>query len=173
MVANLGDDDPPVARKAATGRRRRRRRESPLAWWALFAAVALAAWWTRSWRVALLGLLLWCLYEFVLVPTICRIMTRQGFPCREPVRGRLFGCGPAHQSMKNDALWRLVGLRNPFPGKRERAPEPEPDPEEEAETGVLVVSDSVRGRLAENDRMMITLAGVGTLVAVVGMIYGL
>jgi len=168
MVANLGDDDPPVPRKAATGRRRRRRRESPLAWWGLFAAIAIVAYWARSWRIALLGLLLWCLYEFVLVPTICRIMTRQGFPCREPVRGRLFGCGPAHQSMKNDALWRLVGVRNP--PRKDPGPGAEADPG--GESGVLVVSAAVRGRLGQADRLLIVLAALGTVVTIVGMVYG-
>ncbi|HEU5029177.1 MAG TPA: hypothetical protein VFV01_29995 [Spirillospora sp.] len=163
MVANLGREKPPAARKGA--RRRRPRRESALLWWALFAAVAVAAWYLHSWRVALLGLLGWCLYEFLLVPTLCRVLTRQGVPCIERARGRLFACTPGHQHVKNDALWKLIGMRNPSRRK--------PDPDETAgDTGVVVHSASVRGRLAPADRALILLAGVGTVVTVVGMVYG-
>lgn len=168
MVANPGNsstsEDPPLTRKGTMGRRRRRWRESAIAWWAGFAALAAVAWLLRSWRIALLTLLLWCLYEFMLVPTICRVMTRQGFSCREPVRGRLFSCTPAHQQVKNDALWRLAGLRNPLRKK------PASDPNRE--TGVVVYSPSVRGRLAQADRTVIVLAAVGTLVTIAGMLYG-
>ncbi|MFI0450813.1 hypothetical protein [Actinomadura sp. 6N118] len=164
MVANRGNEEPPTAKKGARGLRRRRRRESALVWWGGFAVLLLAAWWFRSWRLALIGLLLWCLYQFLLVPTICRVMTRQGYSCREPARGRLFACGAAHQSVKNDAVWRLAGLRNPF---RKR-----PAPNAERETGVLVVSSEVRGRLAQTDRGLIILAALGTAVTIVGMVYG-
>jgi ferric-dicitrate binding protein FerR (iron transport regulator) len=170
MAANQGKEEPPLTRKAAKaakaaiGRRRRRRRESALVWWGVFAALVVAAWWLRSWRLALLTLLLWCLYELVLVPTICRVTTRQGFSCREPARGRLFACKPGHQQVKNDALWRLAGLRNPF----RKAPETDPH----RETGTLLVSPVVRGRLAQADRALILLAAAGTLITIVGMIYG-
>ncbi|SEG85946.1 hypothetical protein SAMN04489712_118114 [Thermomonospora echinospora] len=146
------------------GRRRRRSRESALVWWAGFGLLLAAAGWQRSWRLALLTLLLWCGYEFLLVPTICRVMTRQGFSCREPVRGRLFACTPAHQQVKTDALWRLVGLRNP---RRKKAA---PDPNRE--TGMMVYSPKVRGRLAQADRALILLASAGTLITVIGMVYG-
>ncbi|MQY04416.1 hypothetical protein [Actinomadura macrotermitis] len=165
MVASP-ENESPAARKAATGRRRRPRRESALLWWAGFAAIAVAAAWLRSWRLALAGLLLWCLYQFVLVPTICRIMTRQGYSCREPARGRLFACRPEHQRVKNDALWRLAGRRNP----RGRRPAPPPDPNRD--TGVVVYTPSVRGRLAQTDRLMILTAAVGTLTAVTCAFYG-
>lgn len=89
MVPNLGKEEPPAARR---GTRRRPGRESALVWWALFAAVFGAAYWFQSWRVALLGLLGWCLYEFMLVPTMCRILTQQGAACTERTRG---GCSPA------------------------------------------------------------------------------
>ncbi|MEU5876621.1 hypothetical protein [Spirillospora sp. NPDC047279] len=164
MVANLGNDDPPTAKKGARGLRRRRRRESALVWWGGFAVLLGAAWWFGSWRLALIALLVWCLYQFLLVPTICRVMTRQGFSCREPARGRLFACGAAHQAVKNDAVWRLAGLRNPF-----RKP---PDTSGERETGVLVVSAEARGRLAQADRALILLAALGTVVTIAGMIYG-
>ncbi|MEU6745663.1 hypothetical protein ABZ914_05525 [Spirillospora sp. NPDC046719] len=163
MVANLGREKPPAARRGT--RRRRPRRESALVWWALFAVVAGAAWYLHSWRVALLGLLGWCLYEFLLVPTLCRVLTRQGAPCIERARGRLFACSSSHQHVKNDALWKLIGMRNPS----RRKPGPE---EAEGGTGVVVHSASVRGRLAPADRALILLAGAGTIVTVVGMIYG-
>ncbi|MFG2085022.1 MULTISPECIES: hypothetical protein [unclassified Spirillospora] len=160
MVPNLGKEEPPAARKGA---RRLPRRESALLWWALFAAFAGTAWWIRSWRVALLGLLTWCLYEFLLVPTLCRVLKRQGHPCTKRVRGRLFACGPGHQRLKNDALWRLAGLRNPFQKKDEEAG---------TETGVVVHSPDVRGRLTPVDRSLILLAALGTTATLVAMIYG-
>jgi ferric-dicitrate binding protein FerR (iron transport regulator) len=164
MVATPGNEGPPLQKRGEPGRRRRRRRESALVWWALFAAWAVLAWWLWSWRLALLGLLAWCLYQLMLVPTVCRVMTRQGFSCRERARGRLFACLAEHQQVKNDALWRLVGMRTRFRGKAE------PDPNRE--TGQVVVSPAVRGRLAQVDRLMILLAAAGTLVTVVGMVYG-
>ncbi|MFB4301471.1 hypothetical protein [Actinomadura sp. NTSP31] len=162
MVANLGKEQPPAARRGT--RRRRPRRESALVWWVLFAAVAVAAWYLHSWRVALLGLLGWCLYEFLLVPTLCRVLTRQGAPCVERARGRLFACTRSHQHVKNDALWKLIGMRNP---SRRR-----PGADEEGGTGVVVHSASVRGRLAPADRTLILLAGAGTIVTIAGTVYG-
>ena len=158
MVANLGKE--PAARRGA---RRLPRRESALLWWALFAAFAGTAWWFQSWRIALLGLLAWCLYEFLLVPTLCRVLKRQGHPCTQRVRGRLFACASPHQRLKNDALWRLAGLRNPFQ---------KPDEELDPENGVVVHSPNVRGRLTPLDRVLVLLAALGTIAAVVGMIYG-
>ncbi|GAA0568305.1 hypothetical protein [Actinomadura livida] len=160
MVPNLGRQEPPAARRGA---RRLPRRESALLWWALFAAFAGAAWWFQSWRIALLGLLTWCLYEFLLVPTLCRVLKRQGHPCTKRVRGRLFACAPNHQQLKNDALWRLAGLRNPFQ-KRDEDTDPE--------TGVVVHSPDVRGRLTTVDRSMVVLAALGTVTTLVGMVYG-
>lgn len=159
------DGREPGPRRSTAGKRRRRGRESPLVWWAAFGVLLAAAALLRSWRLALLALLLWCLYEFVLVPTICRVMTRQGYYCREPVRGRLFGCTRKHQDVKNDALWRLAGMRNPL---RTR---PVADPSRE--TGVVVYSAQVRARLAQADRVVLLLAGLGTLVTIAGSFYGL
>lgn len=144
------------------GRRRRRGREPGYVWWIAFAVLLAAAVLLGSWRLALIALLAWCLYEFSLIPIVCRVATRQGFTCGEPVRGRLFACSPAHQKVKNDALWGAAGLPNPF---RRVAP---PDPERD--TGVVVYSPTVRARLAQNDRYMLTLAAVGTVVAVVAAI---
>lgn len=148
------------------GRRRRRWREPVYAWWAVFSLLGLAAVLTKSWRLALLGALLWCLYEFCLIPTECRVMTRQGFSCLEPVRGRLFACGAEHQHIKNDALWLLAGLSNPF-----HKPAPPPDPNRT--TGMLVVSPRVRGRLSAGDRLVLGIASLLTLLAIVGMLAGL
>ncbi|GGQ12533.1 hypothetical protein BKA00_006521 [Actinomadura coerulea] len=161
MVPNLGKGEPPAARRGGT--RRRPRRESALTWWAVFAAIAGLACWQHSWRLALLGVLGWCLYEFTLVPTLCRVLTPKGASCTERTRGRLFACGPAHQRLRNDALWRLAGLRNPF----EHGPVGD-----ESDTGTVVVSSDVRGRLVPQDRALILLAAGGTVAALVGMVYG-
>ncbi|TYB40921.1 hypothetical protein [Actinomadura chibensis] len=158
MVANLGEDEPSASRKGA---RRLPRRESALVWWALFAAFAGVALWLHSWRIALLGLLTWCLYQFLLVPTLCRVLKVQGHPCTKRVRGRLFACGPAHQQLKSDALWRLVWLRNPFQKG-----------DVEHEPGGVVYSSDVRGRLTPVDRTLIVLALLGTIGTLVGMVYG-
>ncbi|HEU5156917.1 MAG TPA: hypothetical protein VFU43_07960 [Streptosporangiaceae bacterium] len=147
-------------------RRRRRWREPVYVWWAVFALLGVAAILTKSWRLALLGVLLWCLYEFCLVPTACGVLTRQGYTCLEPVRGRLFACGAEHQQIKNDALWRLAGLSNPF-----HKPPPPPDPNRT--TGMLVVSPQVRGRLSGDDRILLTVASLLTLLTVIGMLAGL
>ena len=141
------------------GRRRRRWREPGYVWWIGFAVLIVAALLLASWRLALITLAAWCLYEFSLIPSVCRVTTREGFACGEPVRGRLYACSPAHQQIKNEALWGLVGMRSPF--RRASAPDPERD------TGVVVYSPPVRARLAQNDRYMLTLAAVGTVVAVV------
>ncbi|GAA0367262.1 hypothetical protein NE235_03215 [Actinoallomurus spadix] len=147
------------------GRRRRRVREPGYVWWAGIGVLLVAAVLLTSWRLALIALLCWCLYEFSLVPTACRVMTRQGFACHEPIRGRLFACSAAHQQVKNDALWATVRLPNPF--KRESVPDPNRD------TGVVVYSPSVRAKLAENDRNLLALAAVGTIVALVLAVAGL
>jgi hypothetical protein len=152
----------------------RQGREHPAVWWAGFAGLGVGGWllgsrldesWqAEAWRAALLLLLLWCLYQFCLVPTVCRVRTRQGFSCAEPVRGRLYACTAEHQEVKNDALWRLVGLRNPFRGAEQ------PDPNRT--TGTLVVSPPVRARLGQMDQIMIGLAAAGTLVAIAGAVGG-
>jgi hypothetical protein len=143
-----------------------------MVWWAAFALWAVAVVWFWSWRLAALGLLVWCLYQFLLVPTLCRIMTRQGAACMEPVRGRLFACRVEHQRLKTGALWRLAGLTDPFMRRSEPV---RPDPNQETgsnrETGQVVVSPAIRGRLDPRDRLLIVLAAAGTLVTTLVMIY--
>ncbi len=146
------------------GRRRRRWREPVYIWWVAIAALLIAAVLLSAWRLALLGLLAWCLYEFSLNPTVCRVMTRQGFACHEPVRGRLFACSSAHQRVKNDAVWRAFGLPNPF----SRATHHDPN----RDTGVVVYSPAVRARLAQSDRFVLTVAGVGSLLAILIALVG-
>jgi hypothetical protein len=163
MVADPERAVPPPPRDDESTHRRRRRREPVQAWWAVFVLFGVAAVLMRSWRVALLGVLLWCLYEFCLIPTTCRVLTRQGFSCPEPVRGRLFACARRHQQLKNDALWRLAGLRNPF----RRLPA-QPDPHRT--TGVLVVSPRIRARLESGDRVVLAVAGLLTLAMLVGIV---
>src|SRR4051794_2726544 len=94
------------ARKGNMGRRRRRWREPGYLWWGAIAALLLAALLLGAPRLALLALLVWSVYELALNPTVCRVMTRQGFACHEPVRGRLFACSQAHQRVKTDSVWR-------------------------------------------------------------------
>jgi hypothetical protein len=143
-------DNEPAVGRARPGRRRRRRREPVAVGWTVVAALAVAAVWTASWRLALFGVLLWCGYEFLFVPAVCRVMTRQGFSCREPVRGRLFACRGEHQKLKNEALWRLAGRRPAAPGPW-----------------------VVRARLAQADLIALVSAAAGTVVIVAGTVYGL
>ncbi|GLY83664.1 hypothetical protein [Actinoallomurus iriomotensis] len=147
------------------GRRRRRWREPVYVWWVAIAALMLASVLLSAWRLALLALLMWCVYEFALNPTVCRVMTRQGFACHEPVRGRLFACSSAHQRVKNDAIWRAAGLPNPFA----RATPHDPN----RDTGVVVYSPAVRARLAQNDRIILTIAGVVGLVVILTAVVGI
>ncbi len=147
------------------GRRRRRWREPGYVWWMGFAALGVAALLTMSWRLALLDLLIWCLYQVSLNPAVCRVVTRQGLACHEPVRGRIFACSPPHQQVKNEALWRAVGLPNPF--RKNQMQDPNRD------TGVVVYSPTVRARLQQNERVILTIVGVGTLLAIIGAVYGL
>ncbi|MEV5571006.1 hypothetical protein AB0L06_13235 [Spirillospora sp. NPDC052269] len=177
---------PPV-QTAAGGRgvRRRPRREPPGVWWGGLVLWELLAWYAGSWRLALLGLAGWCLYEFLLIPTVCRVMTEQGYPCREPVRGRLFACGPDHQAFKNEGIMRLLGLRPRRPARDGRPlstpvgderPASPPvggpaSPPAGGERGV-VHSRAVRARLAQADQVCLILAGAGTAAAIAGMIYG-
>src|SRR4051794_16676162 len=98
------------ARKGNMGRRRRRWREPGYVWWIGFVVVGAAAVLVPSWRLGLLALLVWSLYELSLNPILCRITTREGLSCHEPVRGRLFACSPAHQQVKNEALWGAAGI---------------------------------------------------------------
>jgi hypothetical protein len=147
------------------GRRRRRVREPGYVWWGSFGVLLVAAVLLTSWRLALIALLAWCLYEFSLVPTVCRVMTRQGFACHEPIRGRLFACSAAHQQVKNDALW--GALRLPNPTRKAAVPDPERD------TGVVVYSPHVRAHLAENDRNVLALAAAGTVVTLIAALIGL
>jgi hypothetical protein len=146
------------------GRRRRRWREPGYLWWGAIVALLVAALLLGAPRLVLLALLVWSLYELSLNPTVCRVMTRQGFACHEPVRGRLFACSQAHQRVKTDSVWRAFGLPNPL----HRPPQ---DPNRD--TGVVVYSPAVRARLAQNDRIMVTLAVAGAVIAIVGALIGL
>jgi hypothetical protein len=148
------------------GRRRRRWREPQYLWWLGFAGVAVAAVLVDSWRLGLVDLLAWCFYELALIPTACRVATRQGLSCHDPVRGRLFACSAEHQRIKTDALWRMIGLPNPF-NKRRAVSEPAPS------TGVVVYSPAVRGQLDQADRTMVMVAGLGVVITLVGMVIGL
>lgn len=148
------------------GRRRKRGRESPVAWWVVFAALLVLSVALWSWRLLLITLALWCLYELILIPRECRVRPNGGQPCPEPVRGRAFGCRPAHQEIKNDAFWRFLGVRsNPL----RRQPVPDPN----RRTGEVVWSPSQRGDLDRSDRRILLLAVLGTIVVIVGMAYGL
>ncbi|MGI8330080.1 hypothetical protein ACRYCC_08935 [Actinomadura scrupuli] len=120
------------------GTRGRPTREPAWLWWILFAGLTLVSWLGWSWRGPLFVLALWCLYEFVLIPTKCNISPRDGFVCAEPVRGRLFACNPGHQRLKTDQLFRLFRLANPV--QRPVAPDPN------RATGEIVWAPHMRGR---------------------------
>ena len=152
--------------ETSAGRRRKRGRESPVLWWVVFAALVVLSVALWSWRLLLITLALWCLYEFTLVPRECRIRPNGAQPCGNPVRGRAFGCRRAHQEIKNDAFWRFAGIKaNPL------RKQPVADPNRR--TGEVVWSPSYRGRLDSADRSVLLLAVLGTLVVVAGMAYGL
>ncbi|MEO3785861.1 hypothetical protein ABGB12_21240 [Actinocorallia sp. B10E7] len=136
-----------------------------IAWWLLFAVLAVFGVIQWNWRLLLLTLLLWSFYEFCLVRTRCRVKTRQGFECVEPVRGRAFAHDRRHQDIKNDGLWNLVG--RPNPRYTPKISEPNRD------TGVVLVAPRVRHRLDRNDRFILYLAALGTAVSLVGMFVGL
>lgn len=136
-----------------------------IAWWLLFAVLAAFGLIQWNWRLLLLALLLWSFYEFCLVRTRCRVKTRQGFECVEPVRGRVFAHDRRHQDIKNDGLWNLIGRRNPR--YNPKLSEPNRD------TGVVLVAPRVRHRLDRNDRYILYLAVLGTVVSLVGMLVGL
>ncbi|GAA2721092.1 hypothetical protein [Actinocorallia aurantiaca] len=136
-----------------------------IAWWLLFAVLAAFGLIQWNWRLLLLALLLWSFYEFCLVRTRCRVKTRQGFECVEPVRGRIFAHDHRHQDIKNDGLWNLIGRRNPR--YNPKISEPNRD------TGVVLVAPRIRHRLDRNDRYILYLAALGTVVSLVGMLVGL
>lgn len=147
------------------GRRRRRWREPGYLWWIAIVGLLVAAVLLSTWRLALLGILVWSLYELSLNPTVCRVMTRQGFACHEPVRGRLYACSPAHQRVKTDSVWRAFGLPNPFSRPTDQDPN--------RDTGVVVYSPAVRARLAQNDRIVVTIAIAAAVIALLGAVIGL
>lgn len=146
-------------------RRRANRDWEQIAWWLLFAVLGTLGAVLPNWRLLLLTVLLWSGYEICLVRTRCRVKTRQGFECVEPVRGRVFAHDSRHQDIKNDGLWNLIGRRNPR--YNPRIAEPNRD------TGVVLVAPRVRHRLDQKDRVIIYLAALGTAVSLVGMIWGL
>src|SRR5262249_32330047 len=121
---------------------------------------------TWSWRILLLLLALWCCYEVALVPLRCRIRPNGGEMCANPIRGRAFGCGKAHQEIKNDSLWRLVGLSG-SPFREQPAADPNRD------TGELVWSPTKRGMMDPSDRTVLVLAALGTVVVIAGTAFGL
>lgn len=163
MVSNPRKTSSPSARKAT--RPRVSRDVEQIAWWLMFAVLTAIGVFTWNWRLLLFTLLLWSFYEFCLVRTRCRVKTRQGFECVEPVRGRLFAHDERHQGPKNDGLWMLIGRKNPY--YKPSISEPNRD------TGVVLVSSRVRGRLDPQDRLIIYLATLGTVVALAGMFWGL
>ncbi|GAA3223444.1 hypothetical protein [Actinocorallia longicatena] len=149
----------------ASGSPRRRRDVEPLAWWTLFAVLVGIGVYTQNWRLLLVALLVWSFYEIALVPTVCGISTRSGQFCAEPVRGRAFGHDPRHQKVKNDGLWALIGMNNPF-HKAQGDGSPR-------DTGTHVAGTRRRTELVVKDRALLTLAGIGTIVALGGMLWGL
>ncbi len=164
MVSSPRKPSAPPPRK--TSRRRVGGRDAEqIAWWLLFAGLTVVGLLTWTWRLLLLTLLLWSFYEFCLVRTRCRVKTRQGFECVEPVRGRVFAHDRRHQDVKNDGLWNLIG--RPNPRYTPRISEPNRD------TGVVLVAPRVRHRLDKTDRYILYLAALGTVVSLAGMLWGL
>ena len=77
--------------------------------WAVIVAAPLFIVTHYSWTVVLISmpivLFFPTCYLALLMPTRCRVVTRKGYPCRNPARGVIFGCKQYHYSMK--ALARL------------------------------------------------------------------
>jgi hypothetical protein len=203
MVANQEQEVPSSTRKGTMGTRGLPVREPAWAWWILFAGLTVISWLAWSWRGPLCVLALWCLYEFVLIPTRCNISPRDGYVCADPVRGRLFACTPSHQRLKTDQLFRLFRLANPV--HKPVAPDPNRatgeivwaphmrEQQEPAQTAPPAQAapvapsgqptlggqpapkapEKVRRILALADERMVLLTAVATVVVVVGMAYGL
>lgn len=97
----------------------RTRGAARLAWWTAIVALGAAALYVGTWRLWALTVLVWAMYELCFCPTTCSVATRDGTPCRNGVRGRLYACTnvAAHQRLKTDALWRLTGRLHPRPGE--------------------------------------------------------
>ncbi|MDX6738295.1 hypothetical protein [Actinocorallia sp. A-T 12471] len=152
-----------VSRKAA--RRGFGQDVEQIAWWLVFAALVGFGVFTWNWRVLLFTLLLWSFYEICLVRTRCRVKTRQGNECIERVRGRAFAHNAAHQDIKNDGLWQLIGRPNPFYKPKLSDPN--------RATGVVLVAPRVRHRLDQQDRYILYAAFTGLVISLVGMLWGL
>jgi hypothetical protein len=165
MVTNRQQAMPPSSRKGPMGRRRRPGREPAYVWWIAFAVLGVLALLAGSWRGLLLVLALWCCYEYVLVPLECRARPNGAQACPEPVRGRAFGCCTAHQQIKNDALWRTVGL-----GGSPRSKPPEADPNRD--TGLLVWYPRKRGSMDPSDRVILIVATACTIAVIAGTAFG-
>jgi hypothetical protein len=188
MVANQEQEVPPSTRKGTMGTRGLPLREPAWVWWIIFAGLTVISWLAWSWRGPLFVLVLWCLYEFVLIPTRCNISPRDGFVCADPVRGRLFACTPGHQRLKTDQLFRLFRLANPIhkppvsdpsratgeivwaPHMREQHPAP---PQQPPQPPISKAPGKARRILAQTDERMILLTAVATIVVVAGMAFGL
>jgi hypothetical protein len=89
----------------------RTRGAARLAWWTAIAALGAAALYAGTWRLWALTVLVWAMYELCFCPTTCSVAIRDGTPCRNGARGRLYACTnvAAHQRLKTDALWHLTG----------------------------------------------------------------
>ncbi|GAA4486715.1 hypothetical protein GCM10023191_013500 [Actinoallomurus oryzae] len=90
---------------------KRTRGQAQSAWWTGIAALGALALYTGTWRLWALTVLVWCMYELCFCPTRCGVATRDGDPCRNGARGRLYACTnvAGHQQLKTDALWHLPG----------------------------------------------------------------
>ena len=147
----------------------RRRIRTQAAWWTAIAASAATAAYVGTWRVWALTVLTWSLYELCFCPAICGVATREGPPCGNPARGRLFACTgvPAHQHLKTDALWHLTGLT------RVRLPRGDGVPAAAHRKAPLTPSPSEHGYLRPAQRAMAYLAVIGLIATIIQTAVGL
>lgn len=97
-------------------RRRRRSRAGPLSLGSLIFVIVSALLASRhAWpALVILWIFLLVIWVAFFKPTQCDVETREGEGCGNPARGRLRACHlTKHKRAKHDALWAMIGRRNP------------------------------------------------------------
>ncbi|WP_329243263.1 hypothetical protein OG417_45595 [Actinoallomurus sp. NBC_01490] len=150
---------------------KRTRGQAQSAWWTGIAALGALALYTGTWRLWALTVLVWCMYELCFCPTRCGVATRDGDPCRNGARGRLYACTnvAGHQQLKTDALWHLPGRRGSLARLRPRYGHGAPSHRKTTSPP----SSSEQGYVEPNQRIMAYLAVVCVFAIVIQTAVGL
>ena len=129
-----------MVRRRGYRRRRSSRRGPPFrAWGLLYLVAVLLLVRSEQWLLAVLIAAVWLLYAAVWRMTTCRVETREGRPCRWPVRGFITSCEDYHAGLKRglptlvrppgDFIPRLMWPRNDLGhGGPRTAATPQPTP---------------------------------------------